>query len=109
MASISKLKLSGSTDGKLISLSTGTATVHTAVSGTVNFDEVHIYCGNYSGSDATLTLSYAGDNIVFSIPPAVGLIEIVPNLLLNNGGVITASASANSALNVGGFVNRITA
>lgn len=109
MASISKIKLSGSTDGKLIPVTTGGVTVHTAVSGTANWDEVHIYAGNYTGTDATLTVSYAGDSIVFVIPGQVGLIEIVPNLLLNNGGTITATASTNSALNVGGFVNRITA
>jgi|APGre2960657468_1045069.scaffolds.fasta_scaffold82797_3 hypothetical protein len=108
MASIAKQTLSGAVNGNLIGLTTGTATVHTAVTGTVAYDEIHVYCNNYSVTDAVLTLGYAGNNITFTIPSSVGLIEIVPNLLLNNGGTITASASANSALNVGGFVNRIT-
>lgn len=108
MASIAKQTLSGAVNGNLIGLTTGTATVHTAVSGTLAYDEMHIYCNNYSVTDATLTLNYAGNNVTFLVPASVGLIEIIPNLLLNNGGTITATASANSALNVGGFVNRIT-
>jgi hypothetical protein len=108
MASIAKQTLSGAVNGNLIGLTTGTATVHTAVTGTVAYDEVHVYCNNYSAADAVLTLNYAGGTVTFTVPSSVGLIEIIPNLLLNNGGTITASASANSALNVGGFVNRIT-
>lgn len=116
MASISKLLLSGSTNGKLVQI-TGTSTagantIHTAVSGTTNLDEIHIFATNMSGQDETLTLEYGGsgtgDQINFTIPGNVGLIEIVPSFLLQDSLIIKAYASVGSVINVGGFVNRIT-
>lgn len=117
MASISKLLLSGSTNGRFIRV-TGTSTaganlIHTAVSGTSNIDELHIFATNYHASDVTLTVEYGGtganNEVKFVLPPNVGLIEIIPSFLLQNGLVVKAYASVGSVINVGGFVNRITA
>lgn len=116
MASLSKVLLSGSTNGRLIQItgtSTGSSnTIHTAVSGTSNLDELHIFATNTSGSDVTLTLEYGGtgvnNQVTFNIPGNVGLIEIIPGFLLQNGLIVKAFASSGSVLNVGGFVNRIT-
>lgn len=117
MASISKINLSGSTNGRLIQI-TGTSsgaanTIHTAVTGTSDLDELHIFATNTSASDVTLTVEYGGtgtnNQVTFLIPGAVGLIEIIPSFLLQNSLVVKAFASSGSVINVGGFVNRITA
>lgn len=117
MASISKLLLSGSTNGRFIQV-TGTSTagantIHTAVSGSANIDELHIFATNYHTSDATLTIEYGGtganNEVKFVLPANVGLIEIIPSFLLQNSLVVKAYADVGSVVNVGGFVNRITA
>ena len=116
MASISKRILSGSTDGRLIAVaatsSPGT-TVHTAVAGFTDIDEVNLYAVNTSTSDVLLSLQYGGtsaaDEIDFVIPPQVGVVEIAQKLLLNNGSVVRAFAGTTNVINVGGYVNRITA
>lgn len=116
MASISKVLLSGSTNGRFIQV-TGTASaganlIHTAASGTTNLDELHIFATNYHTSDVTLTVEYGGtaasNEVKFTIPPNVGLIEIIPSFLLQNSLVVDAYANVASVVNVGGFVNRIT-
>lgn len=117
MASISKLLLSGSTNGRFIQItgtsSGGANTIHTAVSGTSNIDELHIFATNYHTGDATLTIEYGGtgnnNQVKFTLPPNVGLIEIIPSFLLQNGLVVKAYADVGSVINIGGFVNRITA
>ena len=117
MASISKLLLSGSTNGRFIQVtgtsSGGANTIHTAVSGTANIDELHIFATNYHTSDATVTIEYGGtaanNQVSFTLPPNVGLIEIIPSFLLQNGLVVKAYADVGSVVNIGGFVNRITA
>lgn len=116
MATIAKQLLSGSTNGRLIQVTgttTGAAnTIHTAVSGTLGLDEVHLWAVNYHTADVTLAIEYGGtgasNEIDFTLPPLVGLIEVVPKLLLQNGLVIKAYASVASVVNVGGYVNRIT-
>ena len=59
MASFSKILLSGGTTGKNIKVvataSAGT-TIHTAVSGTSNMDEVWLYACNTDASDRKLTI-----------------------------------------------------
>jgi hypothetical protein len=116
VASISKRILSGSTDGRLIAVaatsSPGT-TIHTAVAGFTDIDEVNLYAVNTSTSDVLLSLQYGGtsaaDEIDFVIPPQVGVVEIAQKLLLNNGSVVRAFAGTTNVINVGGYVNRITA
>ena len=115
MAVLSKVLLSGSSNGRLIQV-TGTATgmantVHTAVSGTSSLDEVNVYAINTSASDVLLTIEYGGtgtaNEIKFTIPGQVGLVQIVEKLLLQNGAVVKAYAATGSVINVGGYVNRI--
>jgi len=116
MTTYTKVLLSGSTNGKQIKV-TATATpgttIHTAVSGTVNLDEVWLYCNNTSDAIAKLTLEFGGttdpDNLIeVDIPAQVGLVLVVPGLLLQNGLVLGAFGEAANILLISGFVNRIT-
>lgn len=114
MATYTKLKLSGSTDGKAVKVAatatTGT-TVHTAHA--TNLDEIWLYCCNTSASAVKLTIEYgtttaADGNIEQTIPPEAGLTLVVPGLLLTNSLVVTAFAGTANVLLIIGYVNRIS-
>lgn len=117
MATFSKIKLSGSTDGKQIKVgatSTPGTTIHTAVTGTTNYDEIWLYVTNSSVSSVSLTIEWGGsvspdDLIQMSIPSKTGLYLIIPGLVLHNGAVVKSFASVTNVINVSGWVNRITA
>lgn len=87
---LSKLPLSGSTQGKGIKIaasSTPGTTVHTAVAGTTDKDEVWLWAYNNDTVSRDLTVEYGGtsspDNIVLvSIPSKAGLMLVVPGLIL---------------------------
>lgn len=116
MATFTKGKLSGSTNGKGIKVATNSTpgtTIHTAVSGTADFDEIFIYCVNSSGSDVKLTIEYGGtsgpdDHIEQTIPAESGLYLVVPGLLLNNSLVVKAFAATANVLVIHGYVHTIT-
>lgn len=117
MATYGKQFLSGSTNGKLIKVaatSTPGTTIHTAVSGTSNIDEVFIYAVNSDTTARKLTIEWGGvtspdDTIEYTVAAEDGLKLIIPGFILQNGNIIRAfSASANVVL-IGGYVNRITA
>jgi hypothetical protein len=120
VATFTKNKLSGSTDGKAIKV-TGTSsgasvTVHTAVAGTSAgvFDEIWIYANNTSTSAVKLTLEWgttsASDgNIELTIAAEAGLVLVVAGLILQNSLVVKAFAGTADVLLLTGFVNSITA
>lgn len=116
MATYTKLKLSGSTDGKAIKITqTATAgdTIHTAVAGTSSLDEIWLYAYNGHTDNVTLTIEFGGatvpdQNIVVTVPYKQGLIPVVPGLLLQNESVVKAFASEANVVTVIGFVNRIS-
>jgi hypothetical protein len=115
MATFSKLPLSGSTNGKGINVSasvTAGTTIHTAVSGTEDFDEIWMYAVNTSASVTKLTVEYGGttnaDNIEITIPGEAGLVLVIPGLFLNNAQVVRAFASIPNILSIHGYVNRVT-
>ena len=119
MATYSVALLSGSTDGDPIPVaatSTPGTTIHTATSGTTNFDEVYLWASNVTGTAATLTIEWGGTSdpgslLVKAYPiPANSLpIPIATGQRLHNGGVIRAFSGTASAINITGNVNRITA
>lgn len=117
MASYSKQKLSGSTNGKQIKVAataTPGTTIHTAVTGTADWDEVWIWAVNSSSTNKKLTIEWGettapDGNIKVTIPPENGLVLIVPGLVLQNGLSITAFADTSNVILISGFVNRITA
>ena len=118
MATYSKHLLSGSTNGKNISVTgnaTGSAvTVHTATSGTSNLDEIWLYATNTSATARVLTIEFGGttdqdDLIELEIAADSGMTLIIPGLLLQNSLVVKAFAAAGDEINLNGYVNRITA
>jgi hypothetical protein len=115
MALFTKQKLSGSTDGKPIQI-TATAspgtTLHTAVAGASDFDEIWLYAINRGSVDYTLTIQWgdtvAASQIVQVIPYQAGLFLCVPGLLLQNAQIVRAFCTNNANVSISGFVNRIT-
>jgi hypothetical protein len=118
VATARKRKLSGSTDGKpikVVQTATAGTTIHTAVAGTTagTFDEIWLWCYNGDTANRTLTIEFGGatvpdQNIVVTIPFKEGLFPVVPGLILQNGMVVAAFASAANVLVLSGFVNSIT-
>jgi len=120
MATFSKLKLSGSTDGKLIKVAaTATAgtTIHTGSSTATTFDEVWLYAVNSDTSDRKLTIEWGNtsspdDLIEQTITAESGLLLVVPGLVIKGNAtplVVRAFCASANVVMVGGYVNRITA
>jgi hypothetical protein len=117
MATYSKQKLSGSTNGKGIKVAAGATAgtlIHTAIAGTSDWDEVWLYCVNSSLSAVKLTIEWGeaaapDGNIEKTITSEDGLYCIIPGLIIQNGLEIRAFASTVDVLLIHGFVNRITA
>lgn len=118
MPSYSRQLLSGSTNGKPIPV-TATATpgtaIHTAQAGTSGFDEVYAWASNVTGAAATLTVEWGGttdpgDHMVkqVSIPANSPPIPIMTGQVLQNGLVARAFSGTASAINITGYVNRIS-
>ena len=117
MATYSKQLLSGGTNGKNIKVaataSAGT-TIHTAVAGTSDMDEVWLYACNTDSTDRKLTIEYGGttspdDLSEITIGAEAGWVLIVPGMLLQNGLIVKAFAASANVVNINGYVNRITA
>jgi len=120
MATFTKKKLSGSTDGKAIKVTgtstSATVTVHTAVAGTTvgTFDEIWLYANNTSASSVKLTIEWGTDtaadgNIELTVLPEAGLVTVIPGLVLQNGMVVKAFAATADVILLTGFVNAIAA
>lgn len=115
MATFTKAKLSGSTDGKLIKVaatSTPGTTLHTAVAGTSSFDEVWIYAINTSASQVKLTVEWGGvtspdDIIEVGIPAESGLTLVIPGGVIQNSNLVRAFADTGNVVNIFGWVNQI--
>jgi hypothetical protein len=120
MATFTKNKLSGSTDGLAVKLTgtntAGAVTVHTAVAGTTAgvFDEIWIYANNTSSSSVKLTIEWgtttaADGNIEVTVLPEAGLVTVIAGLILQNARVVKAFAGTADVILLTGFVNSITA
>lgn len=114
MAVYSKLKLSGSTDGKCIkvaaSASPGT-TIHTAHA--TALDEIWLWAVNSDTTDRKLTIEFGGttspdDTIEQTILAESGLVLIIPGIILTNSLVVKAFAASANLVLINGYVNRIT-
>lgn len=119
MATYSRVLLSGSTNGRPIPVA-ATATpgtlVHTAITGTGNFDELYLWVSNVTAASATLTIEWGGvtdpgDHVckALSIPANSGPTLVVNGISLGGGSVVRAFSGTAGALNITGHVNRITA
>ena len=114
MATFTKLKLSGSTDGKgikVVQTATAGDTIHTAHA--TDLDEIWIYAVNSSSGDVKLTLEWGeatapDGNIEVTVPGEGGLLLVTPGLLLTNSLVVKAFAASANVILIHGFVNRIS-
>jgi hypothetical protein len=117
MATYTKNKLSGSTNGKQLKVSavaTAGDLIHTAVAGTSDWDEVWIWAVNSSATPVKLTIEWGeatapDGNIEGLIPGESGLYLVIPGLIIQNGLEIRAFAGTTAVILLTGFVNRITA
>ena len=117
MATYAKQLLSGSTNGKgilVVATAAAGTTIHTAVSGTSDIDELWVYAVNSSDADVKLTLEWGeatapDGNIEQTVPAESGLMLLVPGLLLQNSLVLKAFAGTTNVIIIHGYANRITA
>jgi hypothetical protein len=111
-----KQLLSGSTNGrpiKVAATSTPGTTIHQAITGTSDLDEIWLYAFNSDTTDRKLTIEWGGttspdDTIEITIKAEAGLVVIVPGLLLQNSLYVRAFCETANVVMVTGFVNRIT-
>ena len=110
-----KVKLSGSTDGrqiKVVATATLGTTIHTAHA--TSQDEVWLWAVNSSASPVKLTIEYGGvtapdDLIEQTVQPESGLMLLVPGSSpLTNSVVVTAFAAVANVVMIQGYVNRIS-
>jgi len=115
MATISRIPLSGSTDGrgiKVVATASSGTTIHTATTSATDCDVVTIYAYNSSASAVNLTLQWGGttsvdDDIKLSIPATSGLTLVVPDMVLRNSLVARAYAGTANVITLHGFANRV--
>ena len=121
MATISKVKLSNSTDGKgIVIAATGTVgtLIHESTTTVADYDEVWIYATNTHTADEILVIEWglAGsgplDYIYQTIATKAGLTLVVPGLILKGNSTELLvngfnPSGASGRINVFGYVNRI--
>jgi hypothetical protein len=98
----------------VVATATAGTTIHTAVSGTSDLDELWVYAVNSSDTDVKLTLEWGeatdpNGNIEQTVPTESGLMLLVPGLLLQNSLVLKAFAGTTNVIVIHGYANRITA
>src|SRR4030066_638694 len=98
MATLTKRILSGSTTGlgiKVVAAATLGTTIHTAVTGTSDMDEIWLYAVNSDSTARKLTIEWGGATspdclIEYTVPAEDGLFLGAPGLLLTNALVLSA-------------------
>lgn len=111
--SFTKLKLSGSTDGKQIKVAaTATAgtTIHTAHA--TSLDEVWLWAVNSDTTARKLTIEWGeatapDGNVEVTIPAESGYMLVIPGMVLTNSLVVKAFAATANVILINGYVNRI--
>lgn len=117
MATFSKQKLSGSTNGKnilVVATATAGTLMHTAVTGTTDWDEVWMWAQNTETTARKLTIEWGeatapNGNIELTIPAEAGPVLVIPGWIIQNGLEIRAFSAAANTTVINGYVNRITA
>lgn len=117
MATLAKMKLSGSTDGRGIKVTTASpidgsdTTIHTAQASATLYDWVTLYAYNSDTVTRDLHLGWGGtslpdDGCIVPIPPQEGFVLVVADFAIRNALVIVASASATNVITIHGSVVR---
>lgn len=109
---LTKLKLSGSTDGKnikVVATATPGTALHTAHA--TDLDEIYLYACVISGTDRLLTIEWGGttspdDLTELTIPTDVGWVPVVEGLTLTNSLVVRGFGAAANEILVNGYVLR---
>jgi hypothetical protein len=112
-STFTKVKFSGSTDGKQIKVAaTATAgtTIHTASA--TALDEIWLWAVNSSATAVKLTVEWGeatapDGNIEVTVPGESGYLMVVPGLCLTNSLVVKAFAATANVILINGYVNRI--
>lgn len=115
---MSKIPLSGSTNGRGIKVTTvapidgSDTTIHTAVAGTSDTDYITLFAYNDDTVTRRLELGWGGttdpdDLIIVDIPPRSGLVLVVADLPLRNSLVVVASCETANVVTIHGHVTRI--
>ena len=115
MAGFSARIPSGTTNGRMVKVaatSTPGTTLHTAVSGTDDMDEIWIWAVNSDTTDRKLTIEYGGvaspdDLIEYTVPAESGFHLILPGIRLQNGLAVKAFAATANVVMCAVNVNRI--
>lgn len=117
MATVTRIPLSGSTNGrgiKVAATATAGTAVHTCTSSTDAGDgeEIHLWAYNDHTASVTLTVEFGGttdpdDLIVATIPPQAGLLYVVPGLFLRSTLAVAAFAATANVVTVHGYVNKV--
>ena len=114
MATFTKTKLSGSTNGRGIAVA-ATATLGTTIHAAhaTALDEIWLYANNIHSSAVTLTVEFGGVTTTsdliqqsIAVTPS-GLVLVCAGLLVTGSVVVTAFAGTANKIELFGFVNRI--
>ena len=114
MATFTKVKLSGSTNGRGIAVA-ATATLGTTIHAAhaTALDEIWLYANNIHSSAVTLTVEFGGVTATsdliqqsIAVTPS-GLVLVVAGLLVTGSVSVTAFAGTANKIELFGFVNRI--
>lgn len=120
MATISKICLSASADGRGISVaaqSTGGTPIHTGSSNAADYHEIWMWASSHSTVTETLTLEWggtteAGDHFITTINPNETVL-IAPGWLIKGNAsaalIVKAFSTSANQVNITGFVNFIDA
>lgn len=114
---IAKNKLSASTSGKGIKVgatSTPGTTIHTAVSGDTNWDEIWCWATCATTTATKLTMEYGGttspDNTIEkNISGEDGHVMVIPGHILNGGLSVKAFAATADVIMIYGYVHNLSA
>jgi hypothetical protein len=114
MATVSKIKLSGSSDGEPINLATsssGATTIHTfcTSAGDNTYDEIYLWGINNSTAARNITLEYGSTalTIVHSVAAKAGATLMLPGLI-GNTSMVLKGFGAVAGCEVVGFGNAIS-
>jgi len=121
MATFTKTKLTGSTDGKgvkVVATASAGTTIHTGSATATTYEEIWLYAINTDSADRKLTIEWGGttspdDLIEQTITTEGGLTLVAPGLLLKGNSssalIIKAFAAAANVIILHGYVNSIAA
>jgi hypothetical protein len=120
MATFTKEKLSGSTDGraiKVVQTATAGTLIHTGSSTATVYDEIWLYAQNTDTTARKLTIEWGGvsspdDLIELTVPAESGLVLVAPGLLIKGNAstalIVRAFCASANVVTIHGYVNRIS-